>query len=55
MVQREVGERFAAAPGSSAYGVPSVLAQLACEVKVLRPISRTVFRPVPTSTRCSWA
>jgi 16S rRNA (adenine1518-N6/adenine1519-N6)-dimethyltransferase len=47
MVQREVGERLAAAPGSSAYGVPSVLAQLACEVKVLRPIARTVFRPVP--------
>jgi 16S rRNA (adenine1518-N6/adenine1519-N6)-dimethyltransferase len=47
MVQREVGERFAAAPGTSAYGIPSVLAQLACEVKVLRPISRQVFRPVP--------
>ena len=47
MVQREVGERFAAAPGTPAYGVPSVLAQLACEVKVLRPVSRTVFRPVP--------
>ena len=47
MVQREVGERFAAAPGTAAYGVPSVLAQLACEVKVLRPVSRTVFRPVP--------
>jgi 16S rRNA (adenine1518-N6/adenine1519-N6)-dimethyltransferase len=47
MVQREVGERFAAAPGSQAYGVPSVLAQLACEVRVLRQVSRTVFRPVP--------
>jgi 16S rRNA (adenine1518-N6/adenine1519-N6)-dimethyltransferase len=47
MVQREVGERFAAAPGTGAYGVPSVLAQLACEVKVLRAVSRTVFRPVP--------
>ncbi len=47
MVQREVGERFAAAPATPAYGVPSVLAQLACEVKVLRPISRNVFRPVP--------
>jgi 16S rRNA (adenine1518-N6/adenine1519-N6)-dimethyltransferase len=47
MVQREVGERFAAAPGTSAYGIPSVLAQLACQVKVLRPISRQVFRPVP--------
>ncbi len=47
MVQREVGERLAAAPGSSAYGAPSVLAQLACDVKVLRPVARTVFRPVP--------
>jgi 16S rRNA (adenine1518-N6/adenine1519-N6)-dimethyltransferase len=47
MVQREVGERLAAAPGTSAYGVPSVLAQLATDVKVLRPIARTVFRPVP--------
>jgi 16S rRNA (adenine1518-N6/adenine1519-N6)-dimethyltransferase len=47
MVQREVGERLAAAPGTSAYGVPSVLAQLACDVKVLRPVSRNVFSPVP--------
>ena len=47
MVQREVGERFAAKPGSAAYGVPSVLAQLDCDVKVLRPVSRQVFRPVP--------
>ncbi len=47
MVQREVGERLAAAPATAAYGVPSVLAQLACQVKVLRPVSRTVFRPVP--------
>jgi 16S rRNA (adenine1518-N6/adenine1519-N6)-dimethyltransferase len=47
MVQREVGERLAAKPGTPAYGAPSVLAQLACDVRVLRPISRTVFRPVP--------
>ncbi len=47
MVQREVGERLAASVGDSAYGVPSVLAQLACEVRVLRPVARTVFRPVP--------
>jgi 16S rRNA (adenine1518-N6/adenine1519-N6)-dimethyltransferase len=45
MVQREVGERFAASAGSAAYGVPSVLSQLSCEV--LRPISRRAFRPVP--------
>jgi 16S rRNA (adenine1518-N6/adenine1519-N6)-dimethyltransferase len=47
MVQKEVGQRFAATPGSSAYGVPSVLAQLACDVRVLRPVARTVFHPVP--------
>jgi 16S rRNA (adenine1518-N6/adenine1519-N6)-dimethyltransferase len=47
MAQREVGERFAAKPSTAAYGVPSVLAQLACDVKVLRPIARTVFHPVP--------
>ena len=47
MVQREVGERFAAAPSTPAYGVPSVLAQLSCTVRVLRPIARTVFHPVP--------
>ncbi len=34
MVQREVGERLAAAPGGGAYGAPSVIAQLHCEVRV---------------------
>jgi 16S rRNA (adenine1518-N6/adenine1519-N6)-dimethyltransferase len=47
MVQREVGERLAASPGTRTYGAPSVLAQLASEVRVLRAIPRTVFRPVP--------
>jgi 16S rRNA (adenine1518-N6/adenine1519-N6)-dimethyltransferase len=47
MVQKEVGERFAAAPGSAAYGLPSVLAQVACDVRVLRPVARSVFSPVP--------
>jgi 16S rRNA (adenine1518-N6/adenine1519-N6)-dimethyltransferase len=55
MVQREVGERFAAKPvgggragtDKGAYGAPSVLAQLSCEVRVLRVISRSVFHPVP--------
>ena len=47
MVQREVGERLAAAPGSKVYGATSVLAQLACEVRVLRRVSRTVFHPEP--------
>ena len=43
MVQKEVGERLAAQPRTSAYGVPSVIAQLAADVKVLRPVSRNVF------------
>jgi 16S rRNA (adenine1518-N6/adenine1519-N6)-dimethyltransferase len=47
MVQREVGERLAAGPGSKAYGATSVLAQLACDVRVLRRVPRTVFQPVP--------
>jgi len=47
MVQREVGERLAGSPGSRAYGTPSVLAQLECDVEVLRAIPRTVFHPVP--------
>jgi 16S rRNA (adenine1518-N6/adenine1519-N6)-dimethyltransferase len=48
MVQREVGERLAAAPGSRAYGATSVLAQLACDVRVLRRVSRSVFHPEPS-------
>jgi 16S rRNA (adenine1518-N6/adenine1519-N6)-dimethyltransferase len=47
MVQKEVGERFAAPPGTKAYGAPSALAQLSCDVKVLRAVSRRIFAPVP--------
>lgn len=47
MVQREVGERLAAGAGSGVYGITSVLAQLAGEVRVVRQIPRTVFAPVP--------
>jgi 16S rRNA (adenine1518-N6/adenine1519-N6)-dimethyltransferase len=47
MVQREIAERLRAAPGSRTYGAPSVLAQLACEVKMLRTVDPAVFRPRP--------
>jgi 16S rRNA (adenine1518-N6/adenine1519-N6)-dimethyltransferase len=47
MVQREVADRLAADPGTRAFGVPSVLAQLACEVRFLRRVPRTVFHPEP--------
>jgi 16S rRNA (adenine1518-N6/adenine1519-N6)-dimethyltransferase len=47
MVQREVADRLAAAPGSKTYGATSVLAQLACNVRLLRRVPRTVFHPEP--------
>jgi 16S rRNA (adenine1518-N6/adenine1519-N6)-dimethyltransferase len=47
MVQREIAERLASPPGVKTYGVPSVIVQLACAVKLVRPISRHVFHPVP--------
>jgi 16S rRNA (adenine1518-N6/adenine1519-N6)-dimethyltransferase len=47
MVQREVGVRLAAEHGSKTYGATSVLAQLSCDVKVIRRVPRTVFYPVP--------
>jgi len=47
MVQREVAERFFAAPGTKAYGAVSVLVQLAVERVGFHPVARTVFRPRP--------
>jgi 16S rRNA (adenine1518-N6/adenine1519-N6)-dimethyltransferase len=47
MVQREIADRLRAAPGSRVYGSPSVLVQLACEVKLLRTVDPAVFRPRP--------
>jgi 16S rRNA (adenine1518-N6/adenine1519-N6)-dimethyltransferase len=47
MVQREIAERLRAAPGNRTYGSPSVLAQLACEVRLLRSVDPAVFRPRP--------
>ena len=47
MVQREIADRLRAAPGSRTYGSPSVIAQLACEVRLLRSVDPAVFRPRP--------
>jgi 16S rRNA (adenine1518-N6/adenine1519-N6)-dimethyltransferase len=47
MVQREIADRLRAAPGSRTYGSPSVLAQLACEVHLLRRVDPAVFKPRP--------
>jgi 16S rRNA (adenine1518-N6/adenine1519-N6)-dimethyltransferase len=47
MVQREIADRLRAGPGSRAYGSPSVLVQLACEVRLIRTVDPAVFRPRP--------
>jgi 16S rRNA (adenine1518-N6/adenine1519-N6)-dimethyltransferase len=47
MVQREIADRLRAEPGNRTYGAPSVLVQLACEVRLLRTVDPAVFRPRP--------
>ncbi|MBC9716814.1 16S rRNA (adenine(1518)-N(6)/adenine(1519)-N(6))-dimethyltransferase RsmA [Streptomyces sp. TRM66268-LWL] len=47
MVQAEVADRLAAAPGSKVYGVPSVKANWYAEVKRAGSIGRNVFWPAP--------
>lgn len=47
MVQSEVADRLAAAPGSKTYGVPSVKAAWYAEVHRSGAVARSVFWPVP--------
>ena len=47
MVQKEIADRLRAAPGSRTYGSPSVVAQLACEVELVRKVDPAVFKPRP--------
>jgi 16S rRNA (adenine1518-N6/adenine1519-N6)-dimethyltransferase len=47
MVQREIADRLRAGPGSRTYGSPSAVAQLACEVELLRAVDPAVFKPRP--------
>jgi 16S rRNA (adenine1518-N6/adenine1519-N6)-dimethyltransferase len=47
MVQREVADRFFAAPGTRSYGAVSVLVQLTAERTGLHPVARTCFAPPP--------
>lgn len=46
-VQKEVGERIAAPPGSGAFGSLSVGVQARAEARVAFDVSRKAFRPVP--------
>ncbi|MEY2422236.1 MAG: rRNA (adenine1518-N6/adenine1519-N6)-dimethyltransferase [Acidimicrobiaceae bacterium] len=47
MVQREVGERLAASPGTKAYGIPSVKVAYWAEATVVGRVGPTVFWPKP--------
>ncbi|MFG1865697.1 16S rRNA (adenine(1518)-N(6)/adenine(1519)-N(6))-dimethyltransferase RsmA [Microbispora bryophytorum] len=47
MVQSEVADRLAAAPGSRIYGVPSVKAAWYADVRRAGPVGRNVFWPAP--------
>jgi 16S rRNA (adenine1518-N6/adenine1519-N6)-dimethyltransferase len=47
MVQREIADRLRAGPGNRVYGSPSAVAQLACEVEMLRAVDPAVFKPRP--------
>lgn len=47
MLQKEVVDRMAAAPGSKTYGRLSVMLQLACKVEPLLSVPPGAFRPPP--------
>ena len=47
MIQKEVAERLAAAPGCKAYGILSVLVQLWYDVEYLFTVEPSVFNPPP--------
>lgn len=47
LVQLELGERIAAAPGTGEYGSLSALLQAGYEVALVRRVGREVFRPRP--------
>ncbi|MEY7973015.1 16S rRNA (adenine(1518)-N(6)/adenine(1519)-N(6))-dimethyltransferase RsmA [Saccharomonospora xinjiangensis] len=47
MVQTEVADRMAAAPGGRVYGVPSVKFAWYGRARKVAPVSRSVFWPVP--------
>ena len=47
MVQREVGERLAAAPGEEAFGAVSLKVAYRADVRIARRVAPTVFWPEP--------
>ena len=47
MIQKEVAERLRAGPGSKTYGILSVLLQAFYDIRILFPVSPSVFTPPP--------
>lgn len=47
MIQKEVADRMAAAPGSKAYGSLSVAVQYYCSISTVASVPHTVFIPQP--------
>lgn len=47
MVQKEVAERICAKPNTTNYGALSVVCQNFCDCKIMRTVSRKLFKPMP--------
>ena len=52
VVQKEVGERFIANPGTKEYGAVNVFLSYYGNLKVIKSISRKMFTPVPDVDSC---
>lgn len=52
MVQKEVGERITAAPGTKDYGALTVAVNTVADAKVLKNAGRRMFYPVPNVDSC---
>lgn len=52
MVQKEVGIRFCAKNSTKDYGIPTVLIDSFGSCKIVRNVSRTVFKPMPNVDSC---
>ena len=47
MVQREAGERLVAGPGTKTYGIPSVVAALWADARIVASVNAELFLPRP--------
>ncbi len=47
MIQREVAEKFSAAPNEKAFGALSVIAQSVADIKIVLHVPPTAFEPAP--------